>query len=161
MARQKDKKKGRKGSNLFLGIVFLIGLLVMLYPSISDWYYKTKSNEIVEYFDAEKSKLSEEEIANRMELARAYNASLKNEVSHDPYSQEAKKEGRRAYARMLEIKEYLGHVEVPRIEQDLPLLQEQRKRFCKKEQGTWKEPPFPLVEPIPMQSLPPIQGFRK
>lgn len=46
---------------------------------------------------------------------------MNNVVSEDPYSEEKKKQGRAEYARMLEVHEMIGHVEIPKINQDLPI----------------------------------------
>ena len=114
------KKKGKKKSNFIFILIFLLGFLILLYPQISRYYYRSKSASSVQIFDEEKSKLDEAEIARRMELARAFNASLTGENLHDPYSDEKKEEGRAEYARMLELREQIGHIKIPRINVDLP-----------------------------------------
>lgn len=118
----KNKKKKKKQSNLLFILIFLLGFLILAYPHISNFYYKIESNNIVNYFDKEKEKLSKEEIDRRFELAEAYNKSLINNIDDDPYDDKVKiKEGRAEYARMLEIKEYIGHVEIPKISEDVPI----------------------------------------
>ena len=56
-----------------------------------------------------------------MDLAHAYNESLSGEIADDPYTRKKQEEGRKEYARMLEVEEMIGHVEIPRIDQDLPI----------------------------------------
>lgn len=56
-----------------------------------------------------------------MGLARAYNESLNNAISGDPYSKEKIEAGRAEYARMLEVHEMIGHIEIPKINQNLPI----------------------------------------
>ena len=53
-------------------------------------------------------------------MARAYNQTLDPSKLADPYT-EKEKEGIKAYARMLEIEEKIGHVEIPAIHQDIPV----------------------------------------
>lgn len=116
----KKKKKTKKSQWLFR-FIFLIGLLVLLYPIISDLYYRVESNEQISAYETEKAGLSQEEIDERMALAKAYNDSLVNNVSEDPYTRKEYEKGRAAYARMLELHEQIGHVEIPSINQDISI----------------------------------------
>lgn len=115
------KKKKKWISNLIIMIIFLIGLLVLSYPIISRIYYRIEANEQIKDFDIEKKNLSNKEIDKRMKLARAFNDSLVNNVNHDPYDEKLKREGRQEYARMLEIHERIGHVEIPKIDTNIPV----------------------------------------
>lgn len=117
----KKKKKKTKISQWIFRLIFLLGFLILMYPVVSDLYYRVDSNEQITDFDNEKSKLSEEEINERMGLARAYNDSLVNNVTEDPYDKQRLEKGRAEYARMLELHEKIGHVEIPKINQDLPI----------------------------------------
>ncbi|WP_071026070.1 class C sortase [Peptoniphilus raoultii] len=118
-----DKKKKRKTplKVWILRFVFLLGFLIMLYPLVSRFYYRIEANNQVEDFDEGKKELTSEDIKNRIRLARAYNDSLLNVVSEDPYNKERLESGRAEYARMLEIHEKIGHVEIPKIGEDLPV----------------------------------------
>ncbi|HEU6428739.1 TPA: PI-1 pilus system sortase SrtC-1 [Streptococcus pneumoniae] len=115
------KTKNQKRNNLLLGVVFFIGMAVMAYPLVSRLYYRVESNQQIADFDKEKATLDEADIDERMKLAQAFNDSLNNVVSGDPWSEEMKKKGRAEYARMLEIHERMGHVEIPVIDVDLPV----------------------------------------
>lgn len=118
---KKAKKKSKKKSNWPFILVFLLGFGILMYPIITRLYYRVESKNVISTFDSEKEKLSKEEVKRRMELARAYNSTLHNEVTKDPYSDEKKKEGKAEYARMIEIHEYIGHVQIPAIDVDVPI----------------------------------------
>lgn len=120
MTKKKKTKKQRR-QNILLGIVFFFGLAVMAYPLVSRIYYRVESSQQIADFDKEKATLDESEIDERIRLAQAFNDSLNNVVSGDPWSEEMKKKGRAEYARMLEIHERMGHVEIPVIDVDLPI----------------------------------------
>ena len=92
---KKKARKRRKKQWPFL-VVFILGLLVMSYPLVSRFYY-------------------------RIELAHAFNKSLNNVISTDPYVKKRMEAGRLEYARMLEINELIGHVEIPKIDTDIPI----------------------------------------
>ncbi|HHV20724.1 MAG TPA: class C sortase [Propionibacterium sp.] len=101
-------------------VIFVVGFAVLMYPFVSQWYYSNDIRQTVTDFDTAREALDEAEIARRMELARAYNDTLDPGRLTDPYSPR-EQEGRAEYARMLEVNELLGHVEVPRIGQDIPV----------------------------------------
>lgn len=118
---KKKKKPQSKASKWAWRLVFLLGIAIMLYPLINRLYYRIDSGDQVDTFKAGTEDLSTEEIKKRMELAHAYNESLSGEIADDPYTRKKQEEGRKEYARMLEVAEMIGHVEVPRIDQDLPI----------------------------------------
>lgn len=107
--------------NFVFILIFLLGFGVMMYPVISRLYYRVDSTNQVKEFDKAVKGLSKEELDKRLALAKGYNDSLNNVVSKDPYDKKNQEEGRKAYARMLEVKEKIGHVEIPKINQDLPI----------------------------------------
>lgn len=124
-----EEKKKRKRKNLFLDIIFslviLIGILIMLYPLISQYYYRNKSSVDLNAYKDGVAELSEEEIKERMLLARAYNEYLAlNQLEveiEDPFAEEVKEEARAEYARMLQVHKLIGTLTVPKIAQELPV----------------------------------------
>lgn len=120
--KEKKKKKAKK-SQWFWRVIFLLGIVVLMYPLISRFYYRIDAGEQVEVFKSGKDELSEEEISQRIGLARAFNETLvgQGEYIEDPYSEEERQAGIAEYARMLEVHEMIGHVEIPKIDQDLPI----------------------------------------
>lgn len=117
MENQKNKKKK---SWPFI-LIFIIGLSILVYPIISDFYYRIESTNEIKEFKEEQSKLSKEEITRRIELARIFNASLVSKKIKDPYSKEKTEEAIKNYAKMLELKEKMGHIQIPSIDIDIPV----------------------------------------
>ena len=115
------RKKKRRASTFLLVAIFLMGLLVLMYPIISRLYYNVESSYEIDDFDNEAAKLDDTEVKRRINLARAFNDSLVNHIDKDPYTDEQKAAGRKEYARMLEINERMGHVEIPKINVDIPM----------------------------------------
>ena len=105
---------------LKFGLIFLVGLLIFSYPMISQKFYEIKADEEIIEFVKQSKEINEEEINKRMELARAYNETLDPSRLSDPYSKK-EEEARAYYAHMLEVNEMIGHVEIPKINQDLPV----------------------------------------
>ncbi len=102
------------------GLIFLVGLLIFSYPMISQKFYEIKAEDEIIEFVKQSKEINEEEVNKRMELARAYNETLDPSRLSDPYSKK-EEEARAYYAHMLEVNEMIGHVEIPRINQDLPV----------------------------------------
>lgn len=108
-------------SKYFLYIIFLLGFLIMTYPLISQRYYRIQaSNEIASY-DSKVKDLDDAEIKNKIKLAQAYNSTLDPSLLSEPFSEEEKRAGRKEYARMLEVNEKIGYIEVPKIGEKIPI----------------------------------------
>lgn len=106
---------------MFFGLVFLIGLLVLLYPLISQMYYRVESSEQIVDFHDGVSEMNKEEIAEKLSLARAFNDSLNKPNLEDPYEKNRIEEGVAAYAKMLEVNEKIGVITIPKIGVELPV----------------------------------------
>lgn len=111
----------KKQSNWFFKVIFVLGFLILMYPQVSRLYYRVQSTQEVAAFEEGKAALSDEEIKKRMALARDFNDSLVNQNMEDPYSKARHARGRAAYARMLEIHEQIGHIQIPTIDLDIPI----------------------------------------
>lgn len=111
--------KTTKNRLVFMAI-FLLGLLIFSYPLISQKYYEIKAEDDVVTFVKAATDLPPEDLDRRMALAAAYNRTLDPSRLADPYT-EMEKAGRAEYARMLEVEEMVGHVNIPKIKVDIPI----------------------------------------
>ncbi len=111
----------KKQSNWFFKFIFVLGFLILMYPQVSRLYYRVQSTQEVAAFDEGKAALSDAEIKKRMALARDFNDSLVNQNMEDPYSKARHERGRAEYARMLEVHEQIGHIQIPTIDLDIPI----------------------------------------
>lgn len=114
------KKTKKKFSKVPFILIFVVGFLIAIYPLISNLYYRVDSNNQIADFTKKASEIDQKEIDRRMELARFYNESLDPSKLSDPYTENEKK-GRAEYARMLEVEEMIGHVQIDKIGVDLPI----------------------------------------
>lgn len=115
------KRKKKKSSMLPLILIFLIGLGILAYPKISDLYYKVETTKQTATFNTEKKKLATEDIKKKMALAQAYNDHLINKITNDPYSKQKQNEAVAEYAKMLEVKEMIGQIQIPSLDLDIPI----------------------------------------
>ena len=113
-----NKKVIRK--NLPFILIFILGMGIFSYPFISQKYYDIKSDEEIVVFNKAKDEISKEDLEKRMELARTYNETLDPSKLVDPYDDKVK-QAKAEYAKMLEVHEMLGHVEIPKIAVDIPV----------------------------------------
>ncbi len=113
-------KKKKKSNKLFI-FIFILGLGILSYPLISNWYYRIEANNQVADYKEARDLLSQEEIQRRLRLAQIYNDNLGNVTPKDPYSEEEKKRAFDNYAQMLELRTKIGTIEIPSIDVDLPI----------------------------------------
>lgn len=116
----KNKFRLRDRKNWPFLLLFAIGFLIMIYPVISQYYYRVEANQEIEDFQKKAAALDQNEVLRRMDLAEGYNTSLDPSKLGDPYT-EKEKAGRAEYARMLEIEEKIGFIEIPKIKERLPI----------------------------------------
>ncbi|MFM1581089.1 class C sortase [Helcococcus bovis] len=113
-------KKANKRKIIFY-FLFVLGLMISSYPFISQWYYRIEANEEIRKFNRKISEMDAKDIEKRLELARAYNSTLKTSTLVDPYSKKQKEEGVKAYANMLKVQEKIGYIDIPKIGESLPI----------------------------------------
>ena len=94
--------------------------MIASYPIISNWYYTVENNNQIVDFKEAVDEMSQAEIDERIDLARAYNETLDPSKLADPYTDREKK-GVENYARMLEAREKIGYLDVPKINQQIPV----------------------------------------
>lgn len=112
------KKKKISKSTILLFVMFFVGLSVLLYPSISDyWNSKHASRAIASYQDTVDD-MSEEEYSRMFERAEEYNATLNNNRNafYDPDMLEG-------YDDILNVTgtEIMGYITIDKIDVNLPI----------------------------------------
>jgi len=101
-------------------LIFILGLMIAIYPIISNYYYTVENNNQVKDFQEAVSQMPDKEVLERIDLAKAYNDTLDPSRLADPYTEREKK-GVENYARMLEVREKIGYIDVPKIGQQIPV----------------------------------------
>lgn len=117
----KAKAKKKSLINRIVNIIILVGVLVVTYPFVSQMYYRYVSSQNIHNFDSDVKNIEPEEVKRRIALASGYNDSLHSSNFSDPYKKENLEKGRMEYARMLEVHEKIGHISIPKINEDLPI----------------------------------------
>jgi sortase A len=110
----------KKTSTILLVLLFLAGLSLLLYPSVSDaWNAKHQSGIITEY-EAEVSVMDDSVYEEALKAAQAYNKTL---AATQNGSLELSDAMRAQYETMLDVTEdhVMGYVEIPSIKVTLPI----------------------------------------
>lgn len=115
----KNKKKELVLNRIITGVI-IVGVMVMAYPFISQMYYTMKENGEAIIFKKTKNEVSSNEIDEIMKLYKEYNSSLKN--NKDIEGKIAADKGINEYKNMVQEHKKIGYVEIPKINQNLPIF---------------------------------------
>ncbi len=113
------KKKINRLTTFILIFIFLAGLSLLLYPTVSDyWNSYTQSKTIASYVQ-NLNNIDTEKYDSIIKEAQKYNASLKNRVNSYLLSDQQQKE----YTELLDITGdgVMGYVDIPSVDITLPI----------------------------------------
>ncbi|MRD38246.1 class C sortase [Bacillus thuringiensis] len=107
---------------IIFGCIFILGLGIFLYPTISNWLATRTHYSQVSSYDKKVKALQKKEIERREKEADAYNKKVQhsNQTFADPFA-EKEKIGGKSYADALNIGDVMGYVEIPKIKVKLPI----------------------------------------
>lgn len=108
---------------LLIIFVFLAGIAVFLYPTVSNYLYKKNSSKAITSHAENLSKLSPEVIAEEKEAVRRYNKSLFENavVMTDPFDPDAYPITDGEYTGLLAFDDVMAYIEIPAIGVYLPI----------------------------------------
>ena len=115
-APRKKKKLSRFTYNLMITVVFLLGLLVLLYPTLSDVYNKLRNQSLIINYEGVVSNISDVDYNKMMADAKAYNDQHKVNVFVDAFNGEEYILSH-PYDTLLNPagNNIMGHIEIPKI----------------------------------------------
>lgn len=111
-------------SGIFFGLVFLIGLGIFLYPTVSEQWNKYHQSRAIAGYEDIVSDMSEEDFAAAWTVARNYNdAIITNTFGGDAFSQQEKNMRDTPYWFVLNLGDngIMGYLSIPKINQKLPI----------------------------------------
>ncbi len=103
-----------------LVITFLVGLGIMLYPSVSDWWNSSRMTRVVQDYDTLVSEMTQEDYSAYLEAAEDYNERLREVGSYTTIADPSRVEG---YEDVLDVTGtgVMGYVTIPSIGVELPI----------------------------------------
>jgi len=114
---------GNMKRNLFLGGIFLFGLGIFLYPTISNWLATRAHYSEISSYDKKIKALQKKEIERREKEAADYNKQVQTskQTFADPFAEENSIQ--QAYADALNLGDVMGYIEISKIKIKLPIYQ--------------------------------------
>ena len=108
---------------ILIVLVFLAGIAVFLYPTVSNYLYAKNSSKAITQHSENLSKLSPEVIAEEKEAVRRYNKSLFENavVLTDPFDPDAYPITDGEYTELLAFDDVMAYIEIPAISVYLPI----------------------------------------
>lgn len=113
-------KQGRtKRVNILLFLIFAAGLILVLYPSFSDWWNSFHQTRAIMNYAEEVARMDSSEYERYIAEAREYNA----ELSETGMRWRMSDEERERYVRLLGFNDSgnMGYINIPKIDISLPL----------------------------------------
>lgn len=112
-------------STALIAALLLVGLGLVIYPLVSSCLYDRAAANVVASYDESVSSAGHDEAERQFELARAYNESLEEAdvVLTDPFDPSSVEEVAEPYESIMNLAGdgVIGHVEIPKIDVDLPI----------------------------------------
>ncbi len=111
--------KNRRKSNILIFLVFLAGLSLILYPSVSDWWNSMHQTRAVASYVEQVADMTAEEHEKMYQEAVAYNEKLASEEPHYELDEEEEEE----YNSILDVTGtgIMGYINIPKIDVQLPI----------------------------------------
>ncbi len=113
----------RKKKYIALGLLFLIGLSILLYPMISDKWNSYRDQELInQYKRTVADNTDEEQIEEMLFAARAYNEQINEESMPDAFSvRDGVTDAEYESLLNVEAGGMMGYIEIPVIGQNIPI----------------------------------------
>lgn len=109
----------KKLPTIILILVFLIGLSLLLYPTVSDYWNSFHQTRAVATYSEDIANISDETYEGLLEEARAYNEALQENGAHWTLTEEELEE----YNGILDMSStgVMGYIDIPKINCTLPI----------------------------------------
>ncbi|MFR1756685.1 MAG: class C sortase [Thomasclavelia spiroformis] len=109
---------------IILIVGFCVGLIISLYPLISNIYSRRNQMDVINKYQEDIEKIDGQEMANELELANAYNRKLNQTiVLTDPFDPSAIDMADDAYYDILNYTDdgVMAYINIPKIDVNLPI----------------------------------------
>lgn len=115
---KKKKKKGSKVTSFLLILILVLGIGIMAYPAVSDWWNAKHATQAIASYVEQVEKIEDTTKIEMIEKARKYNETLQSGV-HFSLSEEEYAE----YESILDVSGtgIMGYVQIPAISVNLPI----------------------------------------
>ena len=116
--KNRKKRKGSSLSTVLLTLILFAGIVILLYPTASDWWNSMHATHAIASYVENVEDLSGREVEAMLEAARKYNSLLSNGANFDLTEEEYEE-----YEKYLDISGtgIMGYIQIPAISVNLPV----------------------------------------
>ena len=125
-------------------LIFITGLGILLYPTISNLLMNIFQTTAIQQYNYTVEQMQQDKIEEILSEARVYNEQFKNTIVVDPFSQEAESSVNSEYNEILNIDGTMGYIEIPKINVNLPIFHGTSEEVLKKGVGHIDTTPLPI-----------------
>lgn len=143
MKKNREDRMGLKGIFLLI-FIFLIGLGIFSYPTVSNWIAIRQSTMLIGEYQRDVYGLSDEEKEELWEKAAAYNKALIGQPVKDPFVQGSGAQLPENYLEILNVTEVMAYIEIPKIDIKLPIYHGVSDAVLDKGAGHMEGTSFPV-----------------
>ena len=106
-----------------IGLIFFIGLSIFSYPIVSHWIKTKEHYTIISQHNEVLAQMDDTEKAEEREKAEKYNDDLNESTIpiEDPFADDFEETAHSSYYNVLNIGETIGHLQIPKINSNLPI----------------------------------------
>lgn len=115
----KGERKGDRKTDWFLAVVFLVGAVLFMYPTVSNQWNLFHQSAAIDGYEEAVSRMGDSEYGGILEAARDYNEALSGRANRYCLSPEEQKE----YEQILNVSGsgVMGYIEIPKIQVAMPI----------------------------------------
>lgn len=130
---------------IFAGVLFLLGALILLYPSVSAYLNSQNQAKVVEDYSNQVKQMNDAETEKELQKAREFNEKLKRTVVIDPFTEEMNQQLSEEYLKILNKNNgQIGTLVIPKIQLKLPVYHGTDAKVLKKGVGHIQNTAFPV-----------------
>ena len=135
----------KKLPNIFIGLIFFVGLAVLLYPWLSNCYNNQVHTREIEGYTEAAAAMDDETIAAEFEAAKKYNDALNGSNLQDPYVPGSGSAIPDNYTSIFNFSNgIMGNIEIPKIDVNLPIYHGTSRKILEEGVGHMEMTPFPI-----------------
>lgn len=137
-------KKGL--TSLLIALIFIVGALVFLYPTIANYLYEKNGSKAIIQHNEQIEKMSKEELDKEKAAVKRYNKSLLENavVLTDPFDPDAFPITDGNYYDLLAGEEMMAYVEIPSIDVKIPIFHGTSDQVLEKGAGHLENTSLPM-----------------
>ena len=142
---ERQEAKRIKKTKMLMILCFLMGMVIFIYPSLSDYVARRNVIDGANYYEQQLTDLSDEKIVKMLEEAKAYNDSLQGNPVPDPFIPGSGRIIPENYFTILDMGDsIMGYVDIPSINVYQPIRHDTSEEVLKNGAGHIEQTALPI-----------------